>query len=1248
LKRLTDVKTSRRSKLGQRGQAAKTKATPSQAKDGGRVEEVVGIAERGDHDRFVDAASGVGEERQLPAAPRPPSSMTSPIHARMKRAVPVGARIPGADHELLATYRFDEEGHRRLAAAVKSGALTPSASLYQGKIEPPKPGDVAQLPAAGSSEEEALRARGEAAIKNGEVAVVVLAGGMATRFQGAKGIVLQPGEQVVKGTVDVIDGKSFIALKLADARRAASAHGGEIPFCVMGSFGTLPGRNGLVRHLEDQGLMGDDVKIFSQSISVRVTPDGKIFGAGGGAPLPKESYTAPGHGDFFKAIRDSGVLDELRKSGVKTIMFSNVDNLGATVDPRIVGHFLKQREEQGTAMLAETVERRPEDGAKTGTVVYADGLFRILEGFRIPDDVAKDVPLPELSVNTFYFDADRLAQDIPLDVHAVKKSVDGQDVIQFETVTCEATGSLDASGKPLLPLSVLRLPREGAVGRFHEGRFYPVKTPEDLDRVRGLLKESPVYGAHDVKSGDAADRSQRLELLDATFAARFGGEERVQGPRRTFSSPGRINIIGEHVDYQDGLALPAAVHLGVLLVSQARTDDEVVLHSLDLEDPVRFSLSSPALEGDTTWGRYAKAVALAFQEKGIPLKGLQGVLESSLPPGSGMSSSSALCLALVTAFAAHAEVSFTNKELVLLSQRAEHIVGVNCGNMDQSAIVNGKQGQAVLLDCRTLDTRTVPLQLGDHVLVVGNTRKPRGLVDSEYNKRREECEDAVARLRALTGRELKNLRDVTTEDLAKHGAALPKKLLDRARHVVEETARVTRFAEVLAEGGDDRLARLGALLDESHRSLRDLFEVSCDELDTMVELARAYGDGAVAGARMMGGGFGGCTLSLVRRDAVEGFKRDVGEAYRKKTGLTPELWVVEPADGVGEIGRAAGTDRAKAPKSTAAPSSGVRAPHMTIQNPISAAECPDPTVLRVGNDFYIANTSPQPQTHQPGDAAYPLRKAVDGDFNNLVDIGHIFPKGKAPAWLHTDPWAPEFHHDEELGYTVTFTGRDKDGRLCIGMAFSDKPEGPYAERVPGPFLKNDQIGVIDSHVFFDEATGKRTFFWKEDWNDRPGEKKTTPILMQELVTTADGPKLTGPVRQTIENDLPFEGELVEGASVVKRGDYHYMFYSAGPYYNGDYLTSVARAKSLSGPWEKIGANVMPNDRHWEGRGHGYVAQDKHGNDYFVCHGYPAGDYKKRIMLMFPIHWENGWPRIDTKSTVVREGFDKQPAAATAP
>jgi xylan 1,4-beta-xylosidase len=312
-----------------------------------------------------------------------------------------------------------------------------------------------------------------------------------------------------------------------------------------------------------------------------------------------------------------------------------------------------------------------------------------------------------------------------------------------------------------------------------------------------------------------------------------------------------------------------------------------------------------------------------------------------------------------------------------------------------------------------------------------------------------------------------------------------------------------------------------------------------------------------------------------------------------------------------------------------------RPPHQAIVNPLAWSECPDPSVVRAGRDLLIATTEPAWWNYQRGNAAYPLRRAVDGDFAQTVVIGHVFPKGHAPSWLCGAPWAPELHHDAEMGYAASFTGRDEAGRLCIGLAFAERAEGPYREYRPGPFLENPEIGVIDAHIFFDATTGRRWFYWKEDWNDRPELHRRTSIFAQELVMGAGGPELVGERTLVLENDLPIEGELVEGSSVVARDGRYYIFYSAGPYTTGAYMTSAAVGESPIGPFRKLGRNLMPNDERWEGRGHGYVAQDGHGNDYFVCHGYPAGDYRERVLLVFPIHWEDGWPRIDTRTPAVR-------------
>ncbi|MBA2320709.1 MAG: galactokinase [Deltaproteobacteria bacterium] len=755
--------------------------------------------------------------------------------------------VPSADLELLRAHRFDPARFRSFQQAVASGSLHPASSLYRGRIDAPAPGDVEALPARDSEAGRALLRRGEAALTRGSVAAVVLAGGMATRFQGVPGIVLAPGEQVVKGTVEVLEGRSFIQLKLDDVRAVGRRYGKPVPFCVMGSFATLPGRNGLRRHLEDSGEMGDDVLLFSQSISVRLTPQGGVFGASDGGALPPESYTTPGHGDFFVALRDSGMLDALRARGIETLLFSNVDNLGATVDPLLHGHFLRLREERGIAMLAETVQRVPEDGAKVGVVVRADGLLRILEGFRIPDTVDQSA-LVDASINTFTFALAALDRDIPLDLHAVEKKVSGRGAIQGETVTCEATGSVDADGRPVLPFAAVRVPREGSLGNFFEGRFYPVKKPEDLDRVRLLLRvERLAVAARDLKPG-------------ATGEARY------------FWVPGRINVIGEHTDYNDGLVLPAAVDKGIVALARPRGDGERVLQSLQAPD------------GD--WSRYAEAVVQALGERGVQPTGFDLVLTSDLPSGSGMSSSAAVCLAV--ACAATMDAPLSPADLARVAQRAEHLVGVQVGIMDQWAIAHGVKGHALRLDCRSLTTTPVPLALGDFALVVADTGKRRELSSSAYNTRREECAEAARRLGRQT------LREVLVEELG----GLPEPLRSRATHVVEENARVDRAVAALQNGD---LVALGKLFDASHASLRDRFEVSSPELDALVDAICTAGGSDTLGARMMGGGFGGCTLSLVRRDALARVFREAGSIYEKKSGIRATFWTVEIGRGLHQI-----------------------------------------------------------------------------------------------------------------------------------------------------------------------------------------------------------------------------------------------------------------------------------------------------------------------------------------------------------
>jgi galactokinase len=741
--------------------------------------------------------------------------------------------IRGVDADLLRAHRFDEAAFRAVQQAVRSGALTPASSVYRGRIEPPLPGDVEPMPT-----DPALVAEGEAALRAGEVAVVVLAGGMATRFATAAG-------PTVKGVVDVA-GRSFVQRKHDDARRWGA------PFAVMASFAT---HDALAEHLADR----PDVLVFDQSIALRLTPDGELLGTSA------DVYTTPGHGDFFAAIRDSGTLAALRARGVRTLVFSNVDNLGATLNPALIGLFGRLRRDRGIAMLAETVERAPEDGAKVGLVVRADGRLRILEGLRIPEELDQ-AALVEASINTFTFDAASLDRPIPLDVHVVIKQVGGRSALQAERITCEATGALE-DGEPILPFAAVRVPREGRPGAFSEGRFYPVKTHDDLDRVRDLVAASdPAVPVRD--------------RVEAAFRQAFG-----EPGAWWITAPGRINLVGEHTDYNDGLVLPAAVDRAIVALA-APGGEGITAISLD---EGRLDLA-PGERPTQGWGRYVGAIAAAFRERDLPVPGVRLVLASELPPGSGMSSSSALCLAIGGALSAIGGLALPPAELARLAQRAEHLVGVACGIMDQWSIAHGRRGHAMKLDCRSMATEHVPVVLGELVLVVGDTRKSRGLVESAYNLRRTQCEDAARRVASASGRRVASLRDVRLEDLS----VLPEPYRARALHVLTENQRVLDAVTALGTGD---LPAFGRLLRASHASLRDRFEVSCLELDALVGAVEQAGGDAVLGARMMGGGFGGCTLSLIRRDALDRLE-EAKRRYREVTGLDAVFYPVIIEDGL--------------------------------------------------------------------------------------------------------------------------------------------------------------------------------------------------------------------------------------------------------------------------------------------------------------------------------------------------------------
>ena len=381
---------------------------------------------------------------------------------------------------------------------------------------------------------------------------------------------------------------------------------------------------------------------------------------------------------------------------------------------------------------------------------------------------------------------------------------------------------------------------------------------------------------------DAAPAGDVGSAIVHAFIGRFG-----EPPAFVARAPGRVNLIGEHTDYNDGFVLPMAIERAVWIALRPRDDGEVRVHSLDFDEDAAFTLE-PLARGGPEWSEYLKATAWSLADAGHELHGWEGVMASDVPIGAGLSSSAALELATARAFAAVSPVDWDAAAMARLAQRAENRwVGVNCGIMDQMISAAGQAGHAVLIDCRSLEARPVPLPAGT-VVVILDTATRRGLVDSAYNERRAQCEAAAAHFGVAA------LRDVSVAAFEAAAAGLDALTARRARHVVTENER-TRAAAAAMSRGD--AAALGALMNESHISLKFDFEVSSPALDAMVEIARARP--GCHGARMTGAGFGGCAVALVDRAASEAFVRDVAAAYERRTGLVPQVYVTGASAGAG-------------------------------------------------------------------------------------------------------------------------------------------------------------------------------------------------------------------------------------------------------------------------------------------------------------------------------------------------------------
>ena len=391
----------------------------------------------------------------------------------------------------------------------------------------------------------------------------------------------------------------------------------------------------------------------------------------------------------------------------------------------------------------------------------------------------------------------------------------------------------------------------------------------------------------------------RTSILGQKFVQRFGATPRV------YQAPARVNLIGEHTDYNDGFVMPAAIGFSTEVAIAPRSDRKLVIRSENYSEQIEFDLDHLPATSVGHWSDYAIGVAIMLVRSGKKLSGANLLIDGDVPQGAGLSSSASLEVAVGYALLDLAgsaiddlaidRANIDRTKLALLCQRAENeFVGARCGIMDQFVVSHGQRGNALLLDCRSLEYRLLPLPAGTS-LAICNTMVKHSIAKGEYNQRRAECEAGVRVLSKYLPN-VRALRDVTPGDLEKYGHELPDIVFQRCRHVISEDARVLQAAAALDRGD---LPAFGKLMLESHRSLRDDFAVSCAELDIMVELAeKAKG---VYGTRMTGGGFGGCTITLIKAESVEAFQQIIQQGYERLTGRQPEIYICTAADSVGRI-----------------------------------------------------------------------------------------------------------------------------------------------------------------------------------------------------------------------------------------------------------------------------------------------------------------------------------------------------------
>jgi len=381
--------------------------------------------------------------------------------------------------------------------------------------------------------------------------------------------------------------------------------------------------------------------------------------------------------------------------------------------------------------------------------------------------------------------------------------------------------------------------------------------------------------------------------LTAEFISRYG---MANDPARTYFAPGRVNLIGEHIDYNGGFVLPCALTLGTYLVAARTPDDAVHLASVNFGGAADIPLADIRKKYEKQWVNYPLGVMNEFIKKGVSMAGMQLLFAGNIPDGAGLSSSAAIELVTALALNDLFEGGFDMIELVHMAQRAEnHFVGVNCGIMDQFIVGNGIKDHALFLSCDDLTYDHIPMQLGPYKIVIANTNKKRTLADSKYNERHDECRKALSIVNRV--RHIEHLCQLAPDDLAGIRNRFPDPTLyKRARHVITENERVQACADALKKGD---AVTVGKLMNQSHDSLRDDYDVTGLHLDILVDAAGEVE--GVLGARMTGAGFGGCSVNLVHEAHVDGFCESVGRAYEGKTGVKADFYVVDIGDGVKRI-----------------------------------------------------------------------------------------------------------------------------------------------------------------------------------------------------------------------------------------------------------------------------------------------------------------------------------------------------------